>query len=131
MLARICRYFVGMISIRQCLAIMHAGDKFSLKVVQYDRRRKEKRGKVLEVLCAELVWGEGGKDKITKKGERPPTELEKALSGASAAIAGRNPDHSQHYTRNIRVIVDGLKTEVIYKIHPALIIEFNGQPTVA
>ena len=43
----------------------------------------------------------------------------------------RNPLHNQHYTRNIRVVMDGLETESIYKIHPALIIEFNGQITTA
>lgn len=119
-----------MISIKECLVIMHTGAQFSLKVVQYDKRRKEKRGKVLEVPCAVLVWGDGGSDRTKRAGERQPTALERALSGEND-LDKRNPNHEHHYTRNIRAVMDGLETEVIYKIHPALIIEFNGQKTTA
>ena len=118
-----------MISIKQCLEIMHSGAHFSLKVVQYDKRRVEKRGKVLDVPCAELVWGDGGTDKKERM-ERQPTHLERALMGPSS-IDRRDPNHSAHFTRNIRVVLDGHQTEAIYKIHPALIIEFNGEPTTA
>jgi len=121
-----------MISIKECLEIMHSGAQFSLKVVQYDQRRQEKRGKVLEVDCAVLVWGDGPSSaKATAgKAEREPTDLEKSLMGGND-IGKRNPQHEQHYTRNIRVVMDGLETESIHKIHPALIIEFNGQTTTA
>jgi len=119
-----------MISIKECLEIMHSGAQFSLKVVQYDQRRKEKRGKVLEVDCAVLVWGDGGNNRTKRESEREPTDLEKSLMGAND-INKRNPQHEQHYTRNIRVVMDGLETESIHKIHPALIIEFNGQTTTA
>ncbi len=47
------------------------------------------------------------------------------------SIDKRDPNHGAHYTRNIRVIIDGHQTEILYKIHPLLIIEFNGQPTTA
>lgn len=119
-----------MISIKQCLEVMHSGAQFSLKVTQYDKRRKDKRGKVLDVACAVLVWGDGGNERTKRGSERQPTDLERALSGEND-LDKRNPAHEQHYTRNIRVVVDGLETEVIYKIHPALIIEFNGQTTTA
>ncbi len=118
-----------MISIKQCLEIMHSGAEFSLKVVQFDSRRKEKRGKVLEVPCAVLVWGDGGNDRT--KGERAPTDLEKALMGGGVDTSRKSPNHQAHYTRNIRMVVAGLKTESIVKIHPVLIIEFNGQTTTA
>lgn len=119
-----------MISIAECLQIMHSGAEFSLKVVQFDRRRKEKQGRILEVPCAVLVWGDGGNDRVKMAGERPLTDLERILSGGSGTMK-KDPSHEHHYTRNIRVIVDGLQTEVIYKIHPPLIIEFNGQTTTA
>jgi hypothetical protein len=119
-----------MISIKECLEIMHSGAHFSLKVVQYDQRRKEKRGKVLEIASGELVWGDGCNDKAQRQSERQPTDLEKALMGGNE-ITGRNPNHAHHYTRNVRVLLDGMKTESIHKIHPSLIIEFNGQTTTA
>ncbi len=119
-----------MISIKDCLQVMHSGERFSLKVVQYDQRRKEKRGKVLDVPCAVLVWGDGGSNRTKRQGERQPTDLELALMGGDD-ISKRNPNHERHYTRNIRVVLDGMETESIHKIHPALIIEFNGQKTTA
>lgn len=108
---------------------MHSGAEFSLKAVKWDERRKTKRGEVLEVASAVLVWGDGGNDKAMQS-ERAPTELERKLMGPAMRIDKRDPNHQTHYTRNIRVVADGLKTEVIYKIRPLLIIEFNGQPTM-
>lgn len=107
---------------------MHSGEVFSLRVVSYDRRRKDKCGQVQEYREAVLVWGDGGNDRARKKGERQPTALEKSLMTPIADIS-RNPEHGVHYTRNIRILMDGQKTEVMRKIHPALIIEFNGQTT--
>lgn len=109
---------------------MHSGAQFSLKVTQWDQRRKEKRGKLLEVECAVLVWGDGGNDRALRVGERAQTDLEKALIGGND-VDRRNPNHQSHYTRNIRLVVDGMLTESILKIHPVLITEFNGQITTA
>lgn len=123
-----------MISIKKCLEIMHAGEKFSLKVVQYDRRRKDKRGAILYIPEAQLVWGDGGADRAKPKGERQMTDLEKRLSGFQEEAAGdgsRDPNHAWHYTRNVRELINGEPTPVIRKIHPPLIIEFNGQTTTA
>lgn len=124
------RTFAGMISIRQCLEIMHSGAVFSLKVVAYDKRRKDKTGQVKEYREAVLVWGNGEKSRKTTPGERQPTALERSLlSEAPIQDTGRNPNHQWHYTRNIRLLMDGLPTESIKKIHPPLIIEFNGETT--
>lgn len=108
---------------------MHAGEVFSIKVVTYDRRRRNKCGQVLHIEQAALVWGDGGSERTQKSaGERPPTPLESAL--ASMASGGeRDPNHAHHYTRNIRVYQNGQPTEMIRKIHPPLIIEFNGKTT--
>lgn len=59
------------------------------------------------------------------------TALEKSLLTTPPPFSEieRNPNHATHYTRNIRILMDGQPTEAIVKIHPALIIEFNGQPT--
>lgn len=119
-----------MIAIKQVLEVMHSGAVFSLRVVTYDKRRKEKRGQVLYYPEAQLVWGDGGSDRTAKAGERQPTDLERALTGSQPqSETKRNPNHAWHYTRNIRILQDGKPTEVIVKIHPPLIIEFNGQTT--
>jgi len=117
-----------MLSIRQCLEIMHSGAVFSLKVVKYDKRRKAKTGQVMEFEEAKLVWGDGGSDRVVMKGERDPTALERSLM-AVRQDHSRNPNHAWHYTRNIRILSSGLATEMMVKIHPPLIIEFNGQTT--
>lgn len=111
---------------------MHSGAVFSLRVVSYDRRRKDKTGQIREYPAAVLVWGDGGNIRTAKKqGERPLTALEKSMLAAPAADSWkRDPNHAAHYTRNIRVVVDGIPTEAIHKIHPPLIIEFNGETTV-
>lgn len=120
-----------MISIRKCLEIMHSGAVFSLRVVTFDKRRKDKTGQVREYAEAVLVWGDGGKERAKKHGERPMTALEKSLltTPPSFSEIKRNPNHAAHYTRNIRILMDGQPTEAMVKIHPALIIEFNGQIT--
>lgn len=120
-----------MISIKKCLEVMHSGAVFSLRVVAYDKRRKDKRGQVRQIDQAVLVWGDGGKDRTARKGERPMTALEKSLltSPTPETPQKRDPGHAMHYTRNIRVLVDGVPTESIVKIHPPLIIQFNGQTT--
>jgi hypothetical protein len=117
-----------MISIKECLQIMHAGAVFSLKVVSYDKRRKDRCGRVLEYDEAQLVWGDGGKDRVRAKGEREPTALERSMM-APIVDNSRQPNHAWHYTRNIRLLSQGLHTEAIVKVHPPLIIEFNGQTT--
>lgn len=118
-----------MIAIRECLEVMHSGAVFSLKVVTYDRRRKDKSGKIIEYPEASLVWGDGGNDRSKpRRSERPPTPLERSLSGMDD-MDKRNPNHQGWYTRNIRLYQQGLPTEAIKKIHPPLIIEFNGETT--
>lgn len=119
--------FAGMITIRECLEIMHSGESFSLKVVSFDRRRKDKTGQVQEYQEAQLVWGDGGNDQVKPQGERPQTDLERALGGT--VMDKRDPHHADWYTRNIRILQNGQRTEMLRKIHPALIIEFNGQTT--
>lgn len=122
--------FAGMITLAKCLEIMHSGEIFSLKVVGYDRRRKDKTGEVYEYPEAKLVWGDGGSDKLRPQGERPMTDVEKMLSAQPVAdVVKRNPNHAYWYTRNIRLLVNGQPTAIIKKIHPALIIQFNGETT--
>jgi hypothetical protein len=119
-----------MISIAKCLEVMHSGATFSLKVVTYDKRRKDKSGKVLGCPSAVLVWGNLQKGKKVEM-EREMTALERSMLGdPGQQLIRRKPNHADHYTRNIRIVIDGLPTESIIKIHPPLIVEFNGETTV-
>lgn len=118
-----------MIAIRKCLEKMHAGEVFSLKVVSYDERRPNKCGRVLEYPEATLVWGDGGSDRKASAGERPMTALERRLSEADMHEMRRDPNHAEWYTRNIRILQGGQPTAMMVKIHPPLIIEFNGETT--
>jgi len=121
--------FARMITLRECLEVMHSGAVFSLRVVTFDRRRAAKCGKIIEYPEASLVWGDGGNDRSRKAvAERAPTALERALSGMDD-MDKRDPQHANWYTRNIRLHQQGAPTEAIKKIHPALIIEFNGEIT--
>lgn len=116
-----------MLPIKECLKIMHSGAVFSLSVVSFDKKRPHKSGIVTHYPEAVLVWGEGGDiQKGREVGARPKTQREARLSGLPA---GKQPDHQGNYTRNIRLVANGFKTESLVKIHPPLIIAFNGQPT--
>lgn len=121
--------FAEMITMAEVIERIHAGEIFSCKVVRYDRRRKERTGELIVIEQCKLVWGKG----MIKKpvhGERQPTPLELSLMQAQAGMLKRNPHHSEHYTRNVRIYLDGNPTEIIKKIHPPLIVEFNGQITM-
>lgn len=121
--------FARMITIGKCLEWMHSGKPFSLKVVSYDSRRPKKSGRVLEYQEAVLMWGDGGSDRTASASERQPTDLERALMGALGTPDKRNPNHSEWYTRNIRILQHGEPTAMLVKIHPPLIIQFNGETT--
>ena len=101
-----------MITIKECLEIMHRGEVFSIEYVTYDRKRKYKSGEVVAHDAAQLIWG----------GHSAPAAKHKGKSV-------KKSEHQIHYTRNIRLFVNGLPTESIVKIHPPLIRKFNGQTT--
>lgn len=120
------------ISISEVLEYLHSGKPFvNMKVVTYDHFRRDRSGKILHIPEGVLLWG---KPKTGKEpGERDLTEAERAaIAGTETPLLEkRNPNHRKWYTRNIRQFVGGQPTESIIKIHPALIIEFNGLKTVA
>lgn len=103
---------------------MHSGAAFSLRVISFDQKRPHKCGNELHYPEAVLVWGNAGEVTDGKQvGQRPPTAKE------AESLGDRDPAHQVNYTRNIRLLAGGLKTETIAKIHPPLIIEFNGEKT--
>lgn len=119
-----------MIALKEVLRILHTGVPCSMKVVRFDVRRSNRNGEVHEYEECVLVWGDGGSDRVKDAGSRSLTALEKELIGLEEADQ-RNPKHQKHFTRNVRLLLDGKPTSEIRKIRPWLIIEFNGQPTMA
>ena len=81
-----------MITIRECLEHMHAGEVFRLKVVSFDKKRPVRCGIVHEYPEAVLMWAtapDGSESAKAMPGERPMTDLEKRLIGADAAAIAR------------------------------------------
>lgn len=102
---------------------MESGQAFSLKVVAYDRKRKS-GGQIKDYPEAVLLQVE--EDEIVSedifRGNRPNTQKE-----AQQIRMVKEAHHRKWYTRNIRILQNGHPTSIIKKIHPPLIIEFNGQ----
>lgn len=110
-----------MIPIRECLKLMHSGAVFSATVVKFDRRRRDKCGPVLEIQEGQLLWA-------TTESNTPQRGATKREASAQIAFK-RDPEHGLNYSRNVRLLAGGRETESIVKIHPLLIIRFNGQTT--
>ena len=116
------------ITVKQALEIMDSGDTFSLVCVTYDRQRK-KGGNLLEIHEARMDKKNAFGDRPEAAG-RPPTDYEAKLAALQEPDKGRNPNHQHWYTRNIRPLANGHPLTDLVKIHPPLLIEFNGLPVV-
>lgn len=118
-----------MLSIRDCLALLESRAVCSMTVVTYDGQRK-KGGDIEHYSECILVQPDEVDLENQPFAERAPTKAERLLSGYDRPAAEkRNPRHGEWYTRNVRLIAHGQPTSIIRKIHPPLIIEFNGQTT--
>lgn len=104
------------------LAQMETGMVFSCKVVSFDRNRK-KGGTIVTYEEAVLVQREEKQKK--KSRSRTLHEKQKELEETR-----KNPRHKSWYTRNIRLCVNKAPTSIIKKIHPPLVVEFNGQQII-
>jgi len=102
------------ITIRQMLDEMKAGVICSLTVITYDRKRKS-GGKIKHF--PEMRLYEEGMEL-----GRPLTEAEKKAFRKKKA-----PRHGRHYTRNMVVMQNGTPTSIIRKIHPPLVMRYNGK----
>ena len=116
------------ITIKNMLKEMEKGEIFSITFVKYDRQRKtggQKRvfpeailhTKKKEKETAELVIG------------RPLTVVEQKIEELNA-LKSRQPNHHEHFTRNLILCVNGHETSEKRKFHPPLVLEFNGQQVV-
>jgi len=109
------------ITIRECRKIIDSGETFSYKRVTYDRQ-KRKGGKVEECLEARKFM-----KRWTVDGERwTDEEISEAILEEINPENPKDPRHFDNYTRNIQKLVDGRPIRGIFKLHPPLLIEFNG-----
>lgn len=122
------------ITVAECLRIMESHVPFSCLVVTYDRNRK-KGGKLLEIPEARLDRKAGPDCHLPTdelpNAPRPMTDYEaKRHALTEPADGSKNPNHKQWYTRNIRPYAAGHPLTDLVKIHPPLLIEFNGKTVV-
>ncbi|MEM6772305.1 MAG: hypothetical protein AAF597_17145 [Bacteroidota bacterium] len=110
---------------RDMLKVMETGRVFSMRVVTYDRRRST-GGKVKYYPEAILVQPQ---KEAASNANRPLTPAEmKAIEFWNETKGGhKDPHHKQFYTRNIRMMQNGHPTGEQKKIHPPLVLEFNGK----
>jgi hypothetical protein len=119
------------ITIRECLEIMRAGNTFSLTCITYDRNRRT-GGELLEIAEAQWLDPEKEEAEAEDRQQRPLTlaEMYRIDQAAGTPPAGRAPNHRQWHTRNIRILCDGHPTAEIRKVHPPLFLSFNGRPVM-
>jgi len=102
------------ITLLEMLKEMETGRTFSLTTISYDRKRKTGGG-VITYLEASLYQPE----KRNGKGVAKAALQRKELS--------RRPNHGKWFTRNIQLMQDGYPVDIIKKIHPPLVVAFNGK----
>jgi hypothetical protein len=118
----------GYITERDMLEVMETGKAFSLKCVSYDRKRNT-GGKVKQYKEAILVQATK-EAKANARRNLTPKELRALDERNTPRTKPKNPHHQRFYTRNIRILQDGHPTQLQRKIHPPLVIEFNGKRVV-
>lgn len=122
-----------LITITSALKIIQSGQPFTFQCVTYDRTRK-KGGKIIEGEAKLLQKEEHPNPEFEFPHEpaaRPMTETEEKISRLHSIGDGRkNPNHHLHFTRNIVLLANGHPVHPPIKIHPPLLIEFNGKTVV-
>lgn len=96
------------VTLKEMLTIIDSGSLFAIEVVTYDKKRTQNNGRILIYQTA---------------------RLESAMNDVDGTIVrtSRNSYNSTHFTRNIRLYVNGRPTSEIRRIHPLLVINFNSK----
>ena len=103
-----------------------------MRVVKFDEQR-DKGGEIMEILECKLLVKDSPAESVSVE---HPTIIEHPMTPDiefghhTSAHEKRNPNHYKHFTRNVRLYSAGQPTSRITKIHPPLIIEFDGQPVI-
>lgn len=108
------------ITLKEVRDIIASGEHFSCVAVSFDKKRRT-GGEFIEII--EGVIAKKDSDEFA---ERSLTKIEREIF----EIKTKSPNHYLNHTRNVAICVDGYVTNVIKKIHPPLIIKFNGKNVV-
>jgi len=110
-------------TVKECLDYMESGRAWSCRYVTYNRQKKT-GGEVEVVFEAVLAREEEGANS-----DRNQTRAEQR-NNIQKKEALKNPNHSQWYTRNYVLCEGGIPSSIVRKLHPPLLIEFNGEKVV-
>ncbi|MCA0334483.1 MAG: hypothetical protein LCH44_11110 [Bacteroidetes bacterium] len=111
------------ISIRQMLMELESGKVGSMQFVTYNKTLNT-GGKIKVIEEGYLMHKDRELGKQMRREEEAETDLPKT------EIKTRNPKHYMHYTRNIHILKNGVPTGQMIKIHPPLVLIFNGKKVV-
>jgi len=117
-----------LITVREMLADMKLGHPFSIQGITYNRKERT-GGEPYHYPECLLLDAEGAGDPSSvppPEGTRPPTAHEQG----PPPLPKRNANHTQWYTRNVRLCQAGQPTIITRKIHPPLITIYNGKKDV-
>ncbi len=104
------------ITVKEILEYLETGAACSMRVIAYDRKRK-RGGHIKDIDEAKLLQA-----KTRVKNARGATKMEQLKKSTK-----RSARHRKNFTRNLVILQDGFETSLIEKIHPPLIIQFNGK----
>lgn len=102
-----------MIKLNEVLKVMETGENFAIDFVTFDKRRKT-GGIIRQIPEARLCKS---KKSLELSTDKPQVKKKPKV----------NPNHWVNATRSIRIIVDGIESSHIRKIHIFLIVRFNGK----
>lgn len=105
---------------------MERGEVFSLQCVKYDKDSGTGGG-LMTIDEAWLVK----KDSLPSKSASPGQSSAKNDDIIPSSDKPKNPNHYLHYTRNIRILKNGMPVgNQIRKIHPPLVLIYRGMKVV-
>ena len=108
---------MSMIKLNQVLKIMQAGEIFSMSFVTLDVKRKT-GGKIRQIDEARIIQ----KQPKLRSDFKPSED-----TGKYEPRLKKNPNHWTNCTRSFKIIVDGIESSSIRKVHIFLITKFNGK----
>lgn len=105
---------------------MERGEVFSLQCVKYDKDSGTGGG-LMTIDEAWLVKKDPAQNKSASSGHSPVNYDDMIPSSDKP----KNPNHYLHYTRNIRILKNGIPVgNQIRKIHPPLVLIYRGMKVV-
>ena len=103
--------FMEIIDLKEALSIISSGKPFSIKWVQFDKKRKT--GGKIKYMPSMVGSTEETRNKVLEKNTDP--------------LASKSRNHFDNMTRTLLIVIDGLVTNSFRTVHVFLILEINGK----